>query len=130
MFLMLSLIFESLSFLFSYCWCFFVVLANASIIAYRFLLLQSLLLHGCCCNHHYRCQSGCCYYYYCSYYIIVTNIASFLCLFRFIKFYLIHLLYFIFISFFDFIKLKFTLNFCNYLFGSVALFYFILQEIK
>ena len=31
---------------------------------------------------------------------------------------------------FCFIKFNFTLNFCNFLFGSVALFYFILQGIK
>ena len=31
---------------------------------------------------------------------------------------------------FDFIKFKSTLNFCDYLFGSVALFHFILQGIK
>ena len=37
-----------------------------------------------------------------------------------------------FLWFFDFIKFKFTLNFCYYLFGSVALFqfHFILQAIK
>ena len=36
----------------------------------------------------------------------------------------------LFLWFFDLIKFKLTLNFCNYSFGSVALFYFILQGIK
>ena len=35
-----------------------------------------------------------------------------------------------FLWFFDFITFKLTLNFCNYLIGSVPLFYFILQRIK
>ena len=109
-------IFVSLSFQL-FCSCrFFVVLANAIIIAYRFLLLLSLFRHGCCYDHYYRCQSGCCYYYYyCSYYIVVTSIASLLWPLSW---------------FLDFIKFKFTLNFRNYLFGSAALFYFILQGIK
>ena len=59
-------------------------------------------------------QSGCCCYY-CSDYIVVTNIKSLLCHFLWI---------------FDFIRSKFTLNFSNYLFGSIALFYFILDRIK
>ena len=114
-FSIITVIFVSLLFLLFYCSCFFVVLTNTSIIAYHFLLLLSLLLHGFYCDHYCRCQSRCWCYYYCSYYIVVTNIASLLCPF---------------LWFFDFIKFKFTLNFCNYLFGSVALFYFILQGIK
>ena len=47
--------------------------------------------------------------------VVVTSVASLLCSF---------------LWFFDFIKFKLTLNFCNYLFGSIALFYFILQGNK
>ena len=42
----------------------------------------------------------------------------------------LHHCFVLFYGFFYFIKFKLTLNFCNYLFGSVALFYFILEGIK
>ena len=66
-FIVITVTSVSLSILLFYCSCFFVVLANAIIIAYRFLSLLSLLLRFCCCNHYYGYQSGCCYYVYCSY---------------------------------------------------------------
>ena len=88
---------------------FFVVLANVIIIAYRFLLLLSLLLHGFCCDHYHSCQSGC-YYYYCySYHMLLLPI--------------LHHSFVLFYGFLISPSLIFTLNFCNYLFGSVALFY-------
>ena len=98
-----------------YCCFFLLSLLMPLLLHIVFLLVSSILLHGCCCDHYYRCQSSCWCYYYCSYYIFVTNIASLLCPF---------------LWFFDFIKFKFTSKFCNYLFGSAALFYFILQGIK
>ena len=38
---------------------FFIVLVDAAVVACRFLLLLSLLLHGCCWDHCYRCHGGC-----------------------------------------------------------------------
>ena len=42
----------------------------------------------------------------------------------------LHHFFALFLWFFDFIKFKFPFNFCNYFFGSVALFYFILRELS
>ena len=80
-----------------------------------FLLLLSLLLHGFCCVHCYRCQGGCWCCCSCFCCVVVTSFASLLCPF---------------LWFFDFSKFKLTLNFCNYLFDRVVLFFFILQGIK
>ena len=107
------IVFLLLLLLFCCCW-FFVALADAAVVAGRFLLLLSLLLYGCCCVHYYRCQDGC-WCWCCCCCVVVTSVASLLCPF---------------LCFFDFIKFKLTLNFCNYLFRGVALFYFILQGIK
>ena len=97
------------------CCCFFVVLADATVLASRFLLLLLLLLYGCSCVHCYRCQGVCWCCCYCCCVVVVTSASSLPCPF---------------LWFFDFITFKLTLNFCNYLFGSIASFRFILQGIK
>ena len=114
-FSIVAAVFVSLLFLLFCCCCFFVALADASVVACRFLLLLSLLLHGFCCVHCYRCQGGCWCCCSCFCCVVVTSFASLLCPF---------------LWFFDFSKFKLTLNFCNYLFDRVVLFFFILQGIK
>ena len=63
-------------------------------------------------DHYYRCIIN-----------IIIGLTKLLLL-------IFHHFFVFFLRFSDFIKFKFTLNFCNYLFGSVALFYFILKGIK
>ena len=93
--------------LFYYC-CFFVVLANAIVIGYRF-----------------------CYYYHCYcirvVVIIITGVRVDVDVIIIVLILLLPILHYCLILFygsFDFIKFNFTINFCNYY--SVALLHFIL----
>ena len=121
--------FSMLSLLFLYrChfYCFFVaVFVLSLLVPFLLHIVFCYCCHYCCMGgggrggrgwfyHQYRCQqNGCCYCYCCSYCICRCCIIALS-----------------FSWFFDFITFRFTLNFCNYLFGSVALFNFILQGIK